>query len=79
MFAALAATEPGHEGELQLTDAIAAIIRDGARIAAVPLPEGVRRQDVGSPAGYCAAFVAHALADPELAPAVRGALPDGER
>jgi len=79
VFAALAATEPGHEGELQLTDAIAAIIRDGARIAAVPLPEGVRRQDVGSPAGYCAAFVAHALADPELAPAVRGALPDGER
>jgi UTP--glucose-1-phosphate uridylyltransferase len=79
VFGPLGAIEPGHEGELQLTDAIAALIRDGARIAAVPLPEGVRRQDVGSPAGYCAAFVAHALADPELAPAVRRALADGER
>jgi UTP--glucose-1-phosphate uridylyltransferase len=70
IFDALRTTEPGAAGEIQLTDAIARLVADGARIAAVLLPDGVRRADVGSPAGYAAAFVAHALADPQLAPAV---------
>ncbi|MCW3066106.1 MAG: UTP--glucose-phosphate uridylyltransferase [Solirubrobacterales bacterium] len=73
IFAALRATEAGSGGEVQLTDALARLVAAGARIAAVPLPAGVRRQDVGSPAGYAAAFVDYALADPDLAPAVRDA------
>jgi UTP--glucose-1-phosphate uridylyltransferase len=74
IFGALAATPPAADGEVQLTDAIAALVRDGARLAAVELPAGTRRLDIGSPAGYAAAFTAHALRDPELAAAVRGAL-----
>jgi UTP--glucose-1-phosphate uridylyltransferase len=73
IFGVLRAASPGADGEVGLTEAIAALVRDGARIAAVPLPTGARRLDVGSPAGYAAAFTAHALADPELAPAVREA------
>jgi UTP--glucose-1-phosphate uridylyltransferase len=78
IFDALRATAPGAGGEVQLTDAIARLVAGGARIAAVPLAPGVRREDVGSRAGYAAAFVKHALADPELAPAVRRVL-DGDR
>jgi UTP--glucose-1-phosphate uridylyltransferase len=73
-FDALRGIGPGVGGEVQLTDAIAALIAAGARIAAVELPPGTRRLDVGSHGGYAAAFVACALADPELAPAVRGEL-----
>jgi UTP--glucose-1-phosphate uridylyltransferase len=73
IFGALRATGPAAGGEVGLTEAIGALVRDGARIAAVPLPPDARRLDVGSPAGYAAAFTAHALADPELAPAVREA------
>jgi UTP--glucose-1-phosphate uridylyltransferase len=78
VFALLAATEPGLGGEIQLSDALAALVAAGARIAAVPLAPGARREDVGSPAGYTAAFVSHALRDPELAVAVRSAV-DEER
>jgi UTP--glucose-1-phosphate uridylyltransferase len=67
--------------ELQLTDAIAAVVRAGARIAAVPLPDGTRRFDIGSHAGYVAAATAFALAEPELAAAVRAevAIDEAER
>jgi UTP--glucose-1-phosphate uridylyltransferase len=76
VFAALRATSPGHGGEVQLTDAIAALLADGARFAAVELPDGDRRRDVGSPSGYSAAFVQHVLSDPGLAEGVE-ALLDG--
>jgi UTP--glucose-1-phosphate uridylyltransferase len=76
IFEALRATRPSGAAapEHQLTDAIAHLVAGGARFAAVVPPPGVRRRDVGSRAGYAAAFVAHALADPELAPAVRQVL-----
>jgi UTP--glucose-1-phosphate uridylyltransferase len=70
VFAALRATGPGHGGEVQLTDAIAALVRGGARFAAIELPAHQPRRDVGSPAGYSAAFVAHVLADRALAEGV---------
>ena len=75
--AALPGLDPGHGGELQLTDAIA------ASVGAVPVHavrfEG-RRFDCGSPAGMAAAGVAAALADPALgrdvAASVHGLLAD---
>jgi UTP--glucose-1-phosphate uridylyltransferase len=76
-FDALRRTAPGHGGEVQLTDALADLIAQGARLAGVVLRPGERRRDVGSPAGYAAAFAEHALADAELSPAIREVLRAG--
>jgi UTP--glucose-1-phosphate uridylyltransferase len=74
IFGALAATAPGADGEVQLTDAIAGLVAAGARLRAVTIPPGGRRLDVGSPAGYVGAFAALALDDPELGPVLREAV-----
>lgn len=54
-FAALREVRPGHGGEVQLTDALAALVAAGTLLAGV-VTTGARR-DVGSPEGYAAAFV----------------------
>ncbi|HEX7297506.1 MAG TPA: sugar phosphate nucleotidyltransferase [Solirubrobacteraceae bacterium] len=75
---ALRATPVGAGGELQLADALAGL--DG--VAGVRLAPGEERLDVGNVPGYCAAFVDHALNDPQLGPALRArarALLDGQR
>jgi UTP--glucose-1-phosphate uridylyltransferase len=54
-FDALRDLGPGHGGEVQLTDALAALVAAGMRLAGV-VTTGARR-DVGSPEGYAAAFV----------------------
>ena len=63
LFAQLAAAAPGAGGEIQLTDAMAAMAREA------PF-HGVRfigqRFDCGSPAGYLQATIACALERPEL-------------
>ena len=63
LFSRLAAQPPGAGGEVQLTDAMAAMAREapfhGVRFAG-------RRFDCGSPAGYLQATVACALERPEL-------------
>ena len=63
IFARLAAQAPGAGGEIQLTDAMAAMVRDepfhGVRYTG-------RRFDCGSPAGYLQATIACALERPEL-------------
>ena len=63
LFSRLAAQPPGAGGEIQLTDALAAMAREaplhGVRFAG-------RRFDCGSPAGYLQATVACALERPEL-------------
>jgi UTP--glucose-1-phosphate uridylyltransferase len=74
ILAALEDVDPGHGGEVQLTDAIAALIEAGERVVAVPLVSGERRLDTGTPAAYAAAFVELALADPQLAPALQARL-----
>lgn len=71
IFDHLRSTAPGLGGEIQLTDAIASMIAGGARVVAVPLGEGERRLDTGTPGAYAAAFVEVALADPELSGPVR--------
>jgi UTP--glucose-1-phosphate uridylyltransferase len=71
VFAALRDQAPGTGGEIQLTDAIAAVIERGGRVLAVPLAGGERRHDIGTIEGYCRAFLAHALTHPELGETLR--------
>ncbi len=57
--------KPGVGGEIQLTDAIRAMIRDGHAVYAVPLAEDERRLDVGNFDSYGRAFVRALLEDEE--------------
>src|SRR5262249_34390044 len=63
IFDALAHTKRGKGGEIQLTDAIRAMIRDGARTYGVRLRPGEHRYDIGNFESYFEAFVEFALAD----------------
>jgi UTP--glucose-1-phosphate uridylyltransferase len=71
IFGALARTTPGKGGEIQLTDAIRAIIRDGGRAYGVKLNRDERRYDIGNFDAYFQAFVEFALADPRHGAALR--------
>ena len=58
---------PGKDGELQLTDAIRALIRGGGKVVGVRLAPNERRVDVGNFRDYATAFMQQALSDdPEL-------------
>ena len=78
IFDALRATEPGYGGEVQLTDAIARLLDDGARVVAVPLAEDEPRFDVGTPESYAEAFLTLALDDPRFGDRLRARL-DAQR
>ena len=52
IFKALEATEPGRNGEIQLTDAIQKLIDWGLRVYAVKLDKGYSHLDIGSPERY---------------------------
>ena len=71
IFDALAQTRRGKGGEIQLTDAIRAVIRSGGRAYGVRLRPEERRYDIGNFEAYFEAFVEFALADPTHGPAVR--------
>jgi UTP--glucose-1-phosphate uridylyltransferase len=71
IFAELASLEPGHGGEIQLTDAIDSAARtDGA----VGLVVDHVLLDIGMPAGLLEATAAVGLARPDMAPAFREAI-----
>ena len=76
IFDALATTKRGKGGEIQLTDAIRAVIRRGGRAFGVRLRPGERRYDIGNFEAYFEAFVAFALADPRFGPALKRHLLD---
>lgn len=63
IFDALERTRPGKGGEIQLTDAIRLMIREGGRVLGVRLRPGERRFDIGNYDAYFRAFVEFALAD----------------
>jgi len=63
VFDALQQTPPGKGGEIQLTDAIRALIRAGGRAYGVRLHPSERRYDIGNFDAYFRAFVEFALAD----------------
>jgi UTP--glucose-1-phosphate uridylyltransferase len=71
VFDALAETRRGKGGEIQLTDAIRAVIRNGGRAYGVRLRPDERRYDIGNFEAYFEAFAAFALADPTYGPALR--------
>ena len=71
LFGYLAATAPGHAGEVQLTDAIRAMIAAGLPVLAVPLTTEERRLDVGDFRSYAKAFIRVMLTHPELGPQLR--------
>jgi UTP--glucose-1-phosphate uridylyltransferase len=71
IFEVLAQTRRGRGGEIQLTDAIRALIRDGGRAYGVRLRADERRYDIGNFEAYFEAFVEFALSDPTHGPAVR--------
>lgn len=70
IFDALQATRPGAGGEIQLTDAIEALLEDGRVLA---WRFAGRRFDCGHKTGMLEATLHLALQDPELAPLVRSA------
>jgi len=65
IFEALERQAPGKGGEIQLTDAIRALIREGGKAYGVRLTGGERRYDIGNFDAYFQAFVEFALADPK--------------
>jgi UTP--glucose-1-phosphate uridylyltransferase len=68
IFEHLAATTPGRGGEIQLTDAIRAMIRGGGRVVGVRLAPHEKRYDIGNFDSYFRAFCEFALADPKHGP-----------
>ncbi len=68
IFDAIDATEPGKNGEIQLTDAIRLLLQRGRRVLGVKLAHGERRCDIGNFASYFRAFADFALSDEELGP-----------
>jgi len=63
IFDALDRTSPGKGGEIQLTDAIRLLLRDGISGYSVELTENEKRYDIGNFASYYEAFVDFALRD----------------
>ncbi|MGI8593275.1 MAG: UTP--glucose-1-phosphate uridylyltransferase [Solirubrobacteraceae bacterium] len=71
LFDLLRDTPAGHGGEVQVTDAIAALIERGERVVGVRLSEEEHRHDIGDVEGYARAFLAFALADPRFGASLR--------
>lgn len=71
IFDLLATTRPGKGGEIQLTDAIQMMIRQGGKVLGVRLPASEKRFDIGNFESYFQAFCEFALADPRYGPGLR--------
>ena len=65
LFQYLHETKPGKNGEIQLTDAIRAMINDGKKVLGVRCHKSERRFDIGNFHSYFRAFTEYALADPD--------------
>jgi UTP--glucose-1-phosphate uridylyltransferase len=64
IFDAIKRTGFDRRGELQLTDAIRLMLREGKRIVGVKLPADEKRYDIGNFESYFETFVEFALTDP---------------
>jgi UTP--glucose-1-phosphate uridylyltransferase len=71
IFSLLDKTQPGKGGEIQLTDAIRALIHQGGKVVGIKLGMQEQRYDIGNFESYYAAFVDFALADPKYGPELR--------
>jgi UTP--glucose-1-phosphate uridylyltransferase len=71
IFRLLAETPPGKGGEIQLTDAVRTLIRQGGTVLGVRLAPGEKRFDIGNFESYFQAFCEFALADPRYGAGLR--------
>ncbi len=76
IFDALKRTEPGVGGEIQLTDAIRLLIKEGGKVYGVRLSESEKRFDIGNFGSYFRAFTEFALADEKFGAEFREYLKD---
>lgn len=70
LFPHLETTPPGRDGQIQLTDALGAMIASGGRVMGVRLAKDEHRYDIGDFESYFRSFVEFALADPKCGPAL---------
>jgi len=63
IFQAIKRTQPGKGGEIQITDAIRLMIREGRKVFGICLRSDERRYDIGNFQAYFRAFVEFALED----------------
>ncbi|MFO7636299.1 MAG: UTP--glucose-1-phosphate uridylyltransferase [Clostridia bacterium] len=63
IFDALERTSPGKSGEIQLTDAIRLLLKEGTRGYCVNMKESEKRYDLGNMSSYFEAFLDFALED----------------
>ena len=66
IYSALQHTPADRQGEIQLTDAIRLLLKEGKKVFGIRLPAQDRRYDVGNFQSYFEAFVDFALTDPQL-------------
>jgi UTP--glucose-1-phosphate uridylyltransferase len=71
IFDMLARTPPGKGGEIQLTDAIRLLLRQGGKVIGMQLTAAERRFDIGNFESYFRAFIEFALADPRYGAELR--------
>lgn len=71
IFDELAVTKPGKGGEIQLTDAMRAMLKKGAKGIGFRLSANEPRFDIGNYESYYQSFVEFALADPDYGPGLR--------
>ena len=74
IFDYLEDTPPGKGGEIQLTDAIRTLIRDGRKVLGVRLTGDEQRFDIGNFESYFLAFAEFAMADSQYGEALRSRL-----
>jgi UTP--glucose-1-phosphate uridylyltransferase len=72
LFDFLTKQKPGKGGEIQLTDAIHAMIKAGRRVLGVQLSPTDRRYDIGNFESYFQTFLEFAFADPDHGKDLRG-------
>lgn len=68
IFAALERTERGKGGEIQLTDAMQRVLREGGKGIGIRLPKNEPRFDIGNFESYFQTFVDFAMSDPQFGP-----------
>ncbi|HUV13302.1 MAG TPA: UTP--glucose-1-phosphate uridylyltransferase [Acidobacteriota bacterium] len=71
IYEAIAATKPGRQGEVQLTDAVRVLLQAGEKVLGFRLPPEERRYDIGNFESYFKAFIEFALHDSELGGSIR--------
>tara|TARA_Y100000588_G_C14058152_1_gene840201 strand:- start:1 stop:921 length:921 start_codon:yes stop_codon:yes gene_type:complete len=70
IFSAIRNVKPAPSGEIYLTDAILALIKEGLVVRAVKLAPGETRYDIGNHLAYFKTFIDYAIEDPHSGPEI---------